>query len=149
MIPIIKKHPELQPFADDLALRMTRYTGKRAQLLQGRNDIRDFANAHNWYGFHRLQDGWIYREWAPAADQLYLTGDFNGWNWTATPLHRLTDGNWELSLPGDTLHCGSRVMTIVKNGDRLTQHIPLYARRVTQDWETQSWCCEVWDDEEP
>ena len=35
-------------------------------------------------------------------------------------------------------------MTIVKNGEQLTQHIPLYARRVTQDWVSQSWCCEVW-----
>jgi 1,4-alpha-glucan branching enzyme len=29
--------------------------------------------------FRSGQNGWYYREWAPNADQLYLTGDFNGW----------------------------------------------------------------------
>ncbi|MBQ8080306.1 MAG: alpha amylase C-terminal domain-containing protein [Clostridia bacterium] len=128
---------------------MSRYKDKCYQLLRGRMSLKDFANAHTYYGFHRLPDGWVYREWAPGADQLYLTGDFNGWKWTETPLERLDNGNWELTLPGDTLQKGSRVLTIVRNGDRLTQHVPLYARRVTQDWVTQSWCCEVWDDLEP
>ena len=64
-------------------------------------------------------------------------------------MKKLARGNWELLLPGDILKKGSRVLTIVRNGDRLTQHVPLYARRVTQDWVTQSWCCEVWDETEP
>ena len=144
---ILKKCPELQPFENDIRLRMERYEKKRAELLQGQSSLKDFANAHKWYGFHRLEKGWVYREWAPAADCVYLTGDFNGWNKTATPLTRLENGNWEVFLPGDTLHIGSRVMTIVRNGDALSEHIPIYARRVTQDWVTQGWCCEVWDDE--
>lgn len=146
MYRIIEHFPELKPFESDIELRMERYQGKRSQLLQGHSSLKDFANAHTWYGFHQQKDGWIYREWAPAADQLYLTGDFNEWQWTATPMQRTDNGGWEIFLPGDTIGKGSKVMTIVKNGDRLTQHIPLYARRVTQDWVTQSWCCEVWDD---
>lgn len=149
MYAILENFPELRPYEGDINLRMERYKGKKAQLLQGHSSLRDFANAHAWYGFHKLEDGWAYREWAPAADQLYLTGDFNDWQWTATPMNRLDNGNWELILPGDTLHQGSRVMTIVDNGGNLTQHIPLYAKRVTQDWESQSWCCEVWDSIDP
>lgn len=149
MLRILKTHPELKPYADDLKLRMTRYKSKRDQLLQGKKTLNEFANAHKWYGFHRMPDGWVYREWAPAADQVYLTGDFNDWHWTDTPLKRLDGGDWEVFLPGDRLHQGSRVLTIVDNGGRLTQHVPLYARRVTQDWVTQSWCCEVWDDLAP
>jgi len=146
MYPILKRHPELLPFAGDIDLRMERYHAKLAQLLRGKETLKDFANAHKWYGFHRLDGGWIYREWAPSADGLFLTGDFNGWRWTETPMRRGENGNWELFLPGDTLRHGSRVLTIVRNGDRLTQHVPLYARRVTQDWRSGSWCCEVWDD---
>ena len=149
MYRLLEKFPELRPFEADIKLRMDRYLAKRGQLLQDHDCLKDFANAHKWYGFHRLDDGWVYREWAPAADQLYLTGDFNDWQWTATPLERLDNGNWEIVLPGDTIRQGSRVMTIVDNGGELTQHIPLYALRVTQDWETQSWCCEVWDMDEP
>ena len=148
MYGIIERDQALAPYENDIRMRMERYSGKKSQLLGSEySSLNDFANAHKWYGFHRTEEGWVYREWAPAADQLYLTGDFNGWHWTDTPMTRLDNGNWELFLPGDTIGQGSRVMTIVDNGGRLTQHIPLYARRVTQDWETQSWCCEVWDDE--
>ncbi|MBR1584435.1 MAG: alpha amylase C-terminal domain-containing protein [Clostridia bacterium] len=149
MLGILKTHPELIPYQADLQLRMDRYQKKQAQLLKGETTLKDFANAHTWYGFHQLPDGWVYREWAPGADQLFLTGDFNAWHWTETPMTRLKNGDWELFLPGDTLHKGSRVLTTVRNGDKLTQHIPLFARRVTQDWVHQSWCCEVWDDLTP
>ena len=149
MYGIIERDQALKPFEDDIKLRMDRYNVKKKQLLKKGETLNDFANAHAWYGFHKVEGGWVYREWAPAADQLYLTGDFNDWNWTATPLTKLDNGNWEIMLPGDTIRNGSRVMTIVANGDRLTQHIPLYARRAIQDWVTQSWCCEVWEEEEP
>ena len=148
MYHILEKFPDLQPYESDFNLRMDRYYGKLHQLA-GDGSLKDFANAHQYYGFHHQPDGWVYREWAPGADEVFLTGDFNEWHWTDTPMQRMENGNWELFLPGDTLRQGSRVITIVRNGDRLTQHIPLYARRVTQDWVHQSWCCEVWDDLEP
>ena len=147
MYRILKTHPELKPFASDLNLRMELYKSKKAQLLKNAKSLKEFANAHKYYGFHKTNDGWFYREWAPAADCLYLTGDFNGWNWTSHPLKKGDNGNWEIFLEGDTIHKGSKVMTIVNNGGNLTQHIPIYARRVTQDWVTHSWCCEVWEDE--
>ncbi len=146
MLKIIEKFPELKPFASDLKLRDDRYHAKLKQLLPKGGTLKDFANAHQYYGFHHLPDGWVYREWAPGADQVYLTGEFNQWRWTEQPLTKLENGNWELKLPEGVIGHGSKVMTIVRNGDRLTQHLPLYTRRATQDWVTQSWCCEVQDD---
>lgn len=148
MYRILKKFPELLPFENDINLRMDRYYKKREQLLKNNKSLIDFANAYLWYGFHKEKDGWTYREWAPGADKVYLTGDFNGWKWTETPLNRIENGDWEIKLKGDLLHKGSRVLTIVQNGERLSQHIPLFARRVTQDWVTQSWCCEVWEEDD-
>lgn len=148
MYKIIEKDSALKHYEGDINMRMERYEEKKKQLLGSSKTIKDFANAHKYYGFHKEKGGWVYREWAPGADKLYLTGDFNDWNWTDTPLNKLDNGNWEVFLPGDTLQTGSRVMTIVNNGGNLTQHIPVYALRVTQDWNTQSWCCEVWDMED-
>ena len=145
---ILKRHPELRPWTGDLELRDQLHTKKRAQLLPEGGSLSDFADGHLYYGFHKLEDGWVYREWAPGADQLYLTGDFNNWHWLDTPLTKLEKGNWEVKLPGDTIHQGSRVLTIVEKDGKKTQHIPLYARRVTQDPETYSWCCEVWGDQD-
>ncbi|MBQ6255357.1 MAG: 1,4-alpha-glucan-branching enzyme, partial [Clostridia bacterium] len=149
MYRILEKHPELQPFEGDINLRMDWYHGKRRQLIGEEGKLTDFANAHHYYGFHYQPDGWVYREWAPAADQLYLAGDFNDWHWTDTPLKKLENGNWELFLPGDTLKKGSKVITIVRNGNNLSQHLPLYTKRAVQDWQNGSWCCEVWDNLEP
>ena len=149
MYHIIEKDPYLKPFEKDIKLRMSRYRAKKKQLLNKGEKLIDFANAHKYYGFHRTENGWVYREWAPAADQLYLTGDFNDWHWTDTPLEKKDNGNWEVFLPGDTLYVGCKVMTIVDNGGNLTEHIPLYALRVTQDWKTYRWCAEVWDIDEP
>lgn len=148
MYGIIERDPALAPFEMDIELRVKRHEYKKKQLLKDGESLYDFANAHKWYGFHREADGWVYREWAPAADQLYLAGDFNDWNWTDTPLTKLDNGNWELHLPGDTIHHGSKVITITEKDGSLTQHIPVYAKRVTQDWVDKSWCCEVMDEEE-
>ena len=148
MLGILKTHPELRPYESDLKLRMDLYRAKKRQLLPRGKTLNSFANAHKYFGFHRLKDGWVYREWAPGADQVFLTGDFNDWHWIDTPLERLDNGCWEVFLPGDTLHHGSKVMTIVKNGDHLSQHLPLYTRRAVQDWQNGSWCCEVQDDTE-
>jgi 1,4-alpha-glucan branching enzyme len=35
---------------------------------------------------------------APKAHQVALVGDFNNWDPTATPMHRMPDGCWMASL---------------------------------------------------
>ncbi|MBR0159812.1 MAG: alpha amylase C-terminal domain-containing protein [Oscillospiraceae bacterium] len=144
---IVQYDKALKPYEKDIELRMDNYKRTRAMLTEG--SLSDFANAWQYYGFHRTADGWVYREWAPAADALYLMGDFNNWDQTALPMTRLEEGNWELHLPADALSNGSRVRTVVQNGDRLTNHIPLYAQRVVQDSRSFDWLCEVWDASEP
>ena len=148
MYQIVQRDKALLPFSRDIDQRMDNYRRMRGVLTRG-STLSEFANAHRYYGFHHTGDGWVYREWAPAADALYLTGEFNGWNPTDTPLRPLGNGDWELTLPHETLHDGSRVKTVVRNGDRLTNHIPLYARRVVQDPVSFDWICEVWDPIEP
>ena len=57
----------------------------------------------------------------------------------------IDNGCWELRLPDDVLHAGSKVITIVRNGDKLSQHLPLYTHRAVQDPVNYSWCCEIVD----
>ncbi len=147
MYRIIDLNPQLMPFAGDIDLRMFLYRATKARILTEGQTLCDFANAHNYYGIHRTETGWVYREWAPSAYQLYLTGDFNGWNQTSHPLKRLNDGDWELEMEGeDALWEGCKVKTVVDANMQRTLHIPLYARRVVQDPKTITWCAEVVDD---
>ena len=147
MYKILELNPVLQWHAGDIDLRMRLYHDTKARLLPNGGTLNEFANGHEYYGIHHVDGGWVYREWAPSAYQLYLTGDFNGWNWTSHPLKNLGNGSWELYLPGDdALWEGCKVKTIVDANLSRTEHIPLYARRVVQDPGTITWCAEVVDD---
>ena len=147
MYRLLELNPQLQNFAWDIDYRMQLYRDTKARLLPDGNTLNDFANAHNYFGIHHVEGGWVYREWAPNAHQLYLTGEFNGWQWLEHPMMRLGAGCWVLYLPGDdALWEGCKVKTIVDANFTRTAHIPIYARRVIQEPNSITWCAEVVDD---
>ena len=132
--------PSLRAFESDFDLRMENFHRKKAELLQEGQTLADFANGHKFFGFHRVEGGWVYREWAPAADAVYLAGDFNGWDRRSHPLRKGGNGVFEIFLPGeDALWDGCRVMAVVLSGGRELERIPLYAHRVIQDPQTFVW----------
>ena len=144
---ILELNPQLQSFAGDIDLRMSLYHGAKSRLLKAGETLNNFANAHNYYGFHHVDGGWYYREWAPSAHALYLEGEFNDWNKTSHPLTSLEDGNWELYLDGDdALWEGCKVKVVVDANLTRTEHLPLYCRRVVQDKANNSFVAEVTDD---
>ena len=138
-LPILNVDPYLEPYADDLRLRMELISQKKAEI----GELTEFANGHRYFGFHRTENGWVYREWAPAADALYLTGDFNNWDTAACPMTRLENGVFEVQV--DNLCVGQKVQTIVWHKGQMLRRIPLYATRVVQDPVTVLWCAEVED----
>ena len=147
MYKIMQHNPQLARFASDIELRMQLYKQTKARLVGENGTLNEFANAHEFFGIHHVEGGWVYREWAPNAHQLYLMGEFNGWNWTSHPLKNIGNGNWELYLDGDdALWEGCKVKTVVDANLTRTEHIPLYARRVVQDPATTAFCAEVVDD---
>ena len=145
---IFKTDPQLIPFAQDIALRMENYHNKKAQLLQNHKTLGEFANGHRYFGFHKVDGGWYYREWAPAAEKLYLTGDFCGWDRYAHPMEKQENGVFTLFLPGaDALPEDSRVMTVVVSNGVELERIPLYATRVVQDPDG-TWNARIWQPKE-
>ena len=137
---ILKYDPSLRPFAGDIALRMENYRQKKAALLAENQTLADFATGYLYFGFHPTGEGWYYREWAPGADKMFLTGDFCNWERYAYPMEKKENGVFELFLPGnDTLYDGCRVMAVVHSGGRELERIPLYANRVEQDPVTYQW----------
>ena len=150
MYRLIELNPQLQDFAGDIDLRMFLYRATKGKILKEGQTLNDFANAHNYYGFHHVDGGWYYREWAPAAHQLYLEGEFNNWNQTSHPLTPVGDGNWELYLEGDdALWDGCKVKTVVDANLTRTEHLPLYCRRAVQNKNDHSFEAEVVDDSIP
>ncbi len=144
---IFEYDPYLLPFENDINQRMKNYTNKKRELLGNGKSLRNFANGHEYFGFHRTADGWVYREWAPAADALYLVGDMNGWNRTNLKLTPIGNGVFEIYMQGhNALYDGCHVKVLVNSGGEILERIPLYIRRVEQDKVTYAWCGVITDE---
>lgn len=149
---IVNTDPYLEAFRDDLALRQRNYLNKRDELVGENGRLTDFANAHHYYGFHRTETGWVYREWAPNAHLLFLVGDFNDWQRYSHPMHKNENGDWEIFLEGhDALKNGQRIKVMVQFDYEDHFKIPLYIKRVVQETHedgTIDWVGVIWDPEE-
>ena len=147
---ILTIDPWLKPYYSDIALRMQRHADTRRALLGDKGDLSSFANGYLYYGIARTEDGWVYREWAPGADEMHLIGDFNDWDRESHPLTRLENGNWEIKLDGeDALMHGQRIkVQVTKNGEKFDR-IPAYIRRVVRDPETNEFYGQVWAPNRP
>ena len=131
---IFEIDPWIEDYKNDIDLRMQGYKNQKKKLLKKGEKLIDFANAHNYYGFHKTKTGWIYREWAPNAKGLYLIGDFNNWDRHSHPLKKINDEDWEIFIKGiREIPHKSRVKVMVDYGDRLQDRIPLFARRIERD----------------
>src|SRR5664280_2692216 len=147
---ILTVDPWLAPYQQDIELRMKCYREVKESLLGDTESFAEFANGHEYFGFHRTENGWVYREWAPAADALSLVGDFNNWDRTSHPLSRLKDGVWELFIPGkDTITHQSRVKVHVRSRGSERDRIPLFIRKVVQDPNTNDFSGQIWEPEHP
>ena len=137
--------PNLKPYQSDLLLRMDRYEQTRAALLGEGTTLSDFANAHHYFGVHPTADGWFYREWAPGAEEMYFTGDFNGWDRKSHPMTKGENGVFEIFLPGkDALKHGQKIGAVVISNGNQYDRIPLYANYVVQNPVTYDWNAEIY-----
>jgi len=152
-IPLISAHPELKPFASEISDMHYRYLGMRTWILEQYGSLKDFASLHYQLGFQRneTETGWIYREWAPEAQQLWLTGDFNDWNRESHPMQRQEGGIWEIRIPdnaGQTFRHGQKVKVRVQGRNGTLDRIPAFIRFQLQDEETKDFCGLIWHPEE-
>ena len=145
---IVQNDPWLQPYTGVIKNRYDRIVKKEKELIQDLGSLADFASGHLHFGLHKTTDGWIFREWAPNATRIFLTGEFN--NWQETPeyeLERTQYGQWEIRLPVDALQHKQLYKLIIywKNGKGY--RIPSYANRVIQHDDTKVFDAQVWSPE--
>ena len=108
---------------------------------------KEFPNAHSYYGIHHIRGGWVYREWFPNVQQVYLIGEFNNWDLNSHPMTDIGNGNWVLTFPGDdALWEGCKVKTVVDVNEHKSMHIPLCSKSIRYDSLRTIWCAEVVDD---
>ena len=150
-IGLVRNDAYLEPFEDAItgrhehaACEIKRFT------MDGKRSLSDFANGYNYYGLHRdSRVGWVFREWAPNATDIYIIGDFNDWKEDERFRASRIDGtgNWELRLPNDAIKHGDLYKMLVKWDGGQGERIPAWAVRVVQDEDTKIFSAQVWNPE--
>ena len=79
ILKIINNDPWLKPYKDIIYKRYHRALEKERELTEGYNNLSEFANGHLYYGLHKTKKNWTFRESAPNASKIFLTGEFNNW----------------------------------------------------------------------
>lgn len=143
---IVKNDKQLLPFSDTIKRRYTNVLKKKLELTQCRVPLSEFANGYLYYGLNRVLNGWVFREWAPAANRIYLVGDFNGWQEQESyRLYHLENGVWEIWLNTDQLKHGQHYKLVIHGDSGKFERIPAWATRVVQDEESKIFSAQVWD----
>lgn len=104
---ILDYDPYLEPFKEDLSLRLFEFARTKKRLLGTDGSLVDFANGYKYFGFQQESKHWTFREWAPNAKRAWLVGDFNNWE-NNFELKQAYGGTWEISILG-MLPVGSKV----------------------------------------
>lgn len=152
-IGIVASDPYLEPYEAAIRGRHEHALWKIGQLTRnGRQTLSDFANGYKYFGLHKVpRGGWVFREWAPTATDIYLVGDFN--NWTEDEKYRCKriegTGNWELKLPAKAMKHGQLYKMHVKWDGGEGERIPAWCQRVVQDEVTKIFSAQVWAPKTP
>ena len=75
------------------------------------------------------EKGTTFRVWAPNAQEVFVVGEFNGWNETATPLTHEADGYWSTDVAG--AKPGQEYKYLIVNGEQRLHRLDPYSRQVT------------------
>jgi 1,4-alpha-glucan branching enzyme len=137
--------PWLNPYTGIIEDRIKKCISKEKELT-GDGTLCDFAQGHHYYGLHFENNAWIFREWAPNATSIYLTGTFTRWKENSEyKLIRLNrEGEWKITLPADALKHGDLYKLSIHWDGGEGERIPSYADRLVQDDKTKIFSTQVW-----
>ncbi|KAK4018439.1 hypothetical protein OUZ56_000493 [Daphnia magna] len=120
---LFDRDPYLKLHEDEIRRRYGAFDNLRNEINDSEGGIATFTSAYKSFGIHINQDNSVScKEWAPGACQLYLYGDFNGWEKKRNPYQKLDFGKWELKIPANPdgtcpIKHGSKLKIVVESED--------------------------------
>ncbi|CAD8081375.1 unnamed protein product [Paramecium primaurelia] len=142
-LQVFKDDPYLEPHKQHFQVRNAKFFELLEQIVKVESSLKEFAKGYEKYGFLISDTGITYKEWAPGAKEVYLTGDFNNWDKMQYSLTSDSFGNWEIFLPRNEdgsylIPHGSRVKAYIKNANNQYQfRIPAWIRTTWQNEENK------------
>ena len=163
-LAIVEQDDWLKPVEGAMTERYAHFCRRLSDIERTAGSLVDYANGYRYFGwqwdetldgfqYDPVRRGWWFREWLPGAIDVYLFGDFNGWQRTELPLRRGAGGVWSIFLPDESfagrLVHGSRVKILVHGRNGWLERIPAYIRRVVQDEQSKDFSGQLWAPAEP
>ena len=135
----------LDPFIETIERRFSKCQSKEKEL-QGDHSLIEFASGHHYYGLHREKDQYVFREWAPNAVSIYITGTFTNWKENEEFLMKRINpmGDWELFVPLVKIKHKDLYKLSVHWEGGSGERIPAYTTRVVQDDKTKIFSAQIW-----
>ena len=150
VLKLLKNDPGLAEYADAINGRHQSMLARKLHLTGPSGNLSEFADGYLYFGLHRMSDGWVLREWAPNATEIFIVGDFN--KWKESPKYAMkrvgNNGNWEIKIKDKAFKHGSLFKLIVRWDGGQGERIPAWANRVVQDPETKIFSAQVWAPQE-
>lgn len=138
----------LEPYSKEIQQRILTHQENLNMIDSEYGSLLEFADWHFTHGFtiDSITGKQKLQEWAPAAKQIELVGDFNHWDGNAHAFKKESSGIWSLTLPADTLQHGDLFKLRLTNAKgNISDKIPACIRRILQNTETRDFSAQVWN----
>lgn len=135
---VIHDDPWLEPCKQALIDRHSRFVNKKKEIEASEGNLVKFSQGYKKYGFNRVEGGITYREWVPNANQVYIMGEFNGWNRRSHELQHDEFGTFSIFLPDvdgrPAIQHKTKVKTVIvtKQNEQI-ERIPAWIKVVWQE----------------
>jgi 1,4-alpha-glucan branching enzyme len=149
-LKIFETDPMLAGVQGQIWDRVNGYKWWLNELETNEGGLAKFAEGYKIYGWIKEDNGYTYREWLPAAKQVFLIGEFNGWENTH-PLKPEGFGRWALHLPNKPdgspfLPHTCQIKVRIESGDgSWHDRVPAWAKLAWQDSATNLFNGVFWE----
>uniref|UniRef100_A0A8C9ZX19 1,4-alpha-glucan branching enzyme n=1 Tax=Sander lucioperca TaxID=283035 RepID=A0A8C9ZX19_SANLU len=153
---LLQMDPNLKTYERDFKRRYELLQKQLLRLEEAEGGFERFTRSYETFGVQRQPDNSLFfQEWAPGAEALFLTGDFNGWDKFSHPYTKKPFGKWELILPpkhdkSPAVDHNTKLKVVVhtKDGGRLYRNSP-WAKYVNREEESVIYNWVHWDPPSP
>lgn len=122
---------------------------KKNKIAPGNMPLKDAVNNYLYYGVHKDNGNWVFREWAPNATALYIICDKSDWRpQQEFRMEKIGDGNWQIYLSENIFSHKDLYKYYIEweeNGVIVgAERLPAYATRCIQDIDTKIFSAQIW-----
>lgn len=157
--PQLERLLQLDPYLNDHQHEIKRRYGELTKMITHielhEGGLNQFSRSYEQFGLVSVEGGIMCREWIPAAEAVFIYGDFNNWNKSTHGLTKKDHGKWELFFPhkenGEQQieHMCKYKLLVWTSDNQILERISPWANYVIQNAETKLMEPHFWHPKQP